>query len=232
MPKKKKRKSTSSDERKKTTPLLQEKSPSSTSDHSKDKLKKSKEKLTKSKKKTKFVNPVQDKSADTSNENNGDKHRKDAISFRERFMEELAKDSSTDSSMNDNLVFDTSYASTLDELNTDSNELYARLNELEDESAIEKTMKTYVKESSGRENLTFKLKKKTLQDKSIKDHCAGEDSGEVKGSVVKPKKFELAFGFKKKNKPTNEKKMKKIQKKNSKISGKENEAEYQRDFCE
>ncbi|XP_028398293.1 pre-mRNA-splicing factor CWC22 homolog [Dendronephthya gigantea] len=237
IPKKKKRKSSSADEREKQTPLLQEKRSSSTSDQSKDKkLKKSKEKLTgtkhektKSKKKTKFVNPVQEKSTDTRSESNGDRNGKDTRSFSERFMEELAKDTSTDSSITDGLVIDTSHESTFDDFNGDGNKLDAHLDEPGDQSKVEATMKTCVKESNGKNFSSFKRKKKSLKVKSSKDNCAGEDSGEVKGSVVKPKKFELAFAFSKKNKPTNEKKTKKIQKKSSKISGKENEAECQRD---
>ena len=190
----------------------------------KKKLKKSEEKPTgkteslKSKKKSKFINPVTTKSTSvlsTSNvsENSVDDNNKDSNSFTKRFLHELTKDTSTDSSIDGGLQDNDRSIDLLAGEDTSTNEDISHteepnqtLNESEKQTPVKETGKiTGSKKSNDNKKPSFKAKKKKPT----------KDSPDDKVSVVKPKKFELVLGIGKKSKPKHDETVKKIKKTSS-----------------
>ena len=185
-----------------------------TKSRSPDHMKAKKKKLQKSgeqsktseKKKSKFVKPAKLKSEGALNASDVSDD-----SLRSRLLEKLALDTSTDSMDKDTSTEDISHT---EKPNTSL--------EASHQPPVDKETANDPKESLDNKRTPPLKPKKKKWCKASKDKSATNDSTKTMMAVVKPKKFELTLPTSKKNKPTDEKKVKKVKKTCSpKRSGKE-----------
>ena len=162
----------------------------------KKKVKKSgEESNTSEKKKSKFVKPAKLKSEGVLNASDVSDD-----SLRGRLLEKLALNTSTDSMDKDTSTEDISHT---EKPNTSL--------EASHQPPVKETANDPKESLDNKRTPPLKPKKKKWC-KASKDKSATNDSTKTMVAVVKPKKFELTLPTSKKNKPTDERKVKKVKK--------------------